>query len=121
MPNCASEQDFSYPDRVYCFVDLPDDLHMKYASSSNKVNKKFISNAELKKQAVDMYDILCSKASGKVFDTHEFSLLKIDTSRLKDVIFYRDSMFELDGTFIAIYTMQAIPPDAIEKVMDFTV
>lgn len=68
-----------------------------------------------------MYDLLCKKASGKLFDTHEFSLLKIDTSKLKDVIFYRDNVFELDGSFVAIYTMQAIPPDAITKALNFSV
>lgn len=68
-----------------------------------------------------MYDLLCKKASGKLFDTHEFSLLKIDTSKLKDVIFYHDNVFELNGNFVAIYTMQGIPPDAIVKVMDFVV
>jgi len=119
LPNCASELDFSYPDRVYCFVNLPNNLHVQYAASSNKVNKKFISNDDLKKCATNMYELLCKKASGKVFNTHEFSLLKIDTSKLKNVIFYRDNMFEMYGNFVAIYTMQGIPPDAITKVMDF--
>lgn len=121
LPNSTSEHDFSYPNRVYCFVNLPNNLHVKYASNSSKVNRKFISNEDLKKCATNMYDLLCKKASGKVFNTHEFSLLKIDTSKLKDVIFYRDNMFELSGNFVAIYTMQGIPPDAIVKVLDFMV
>lgn len=53
-----------------------------------------------------------------LFDTHEFSVLAIDTAKLEDVKFFRDNTFDIDGDFIAVYTDQAIPPNAISYVDD---
>lgn len=48
LPNSTSEHNFSYPNQVYCFVNLPDNLYVRYAEASDKIDRKFISNGDLK-------------------------------------------------------------------------
>ena len=58
-----------------------------------------------------------SKNIGLLFDSREFVLLQIDTKKLSPGFkFYRDSLFEIDGEFKAVYTDQGIPPSALEVV-----
>lgn len=121
LPNNANMHGFKYPNRIYVFVDINHtlDLASPYASSSKKKNKKFIKNDELHK-LVSSYEILIDKLNGKVVDTKEFSILKIDLNKAGNIKLYRDNTFEIDGEFVAAYSEQAIPPKAISKICDFS-
>lgn len=63
-----------------------------------------------------------SKNIGLLFDSREFVLLQIDTKKLPvGFKFYRDSLFEIDGEFKAVYTDQGIPPSALEVVDEINI
>ena len=87
-----------------------------YAAVSGKRSKKFILNDKLKDEIIDFYEELQKKTDGVLFDTHEFAVLAIDTTKLEDVKFFRDNTFDINGNFIAVYTDQAIKPAAISLV-----
>lgn len=120
LPSNKNSHGFNYPPRIYTFVDIISTLHLAepYASASKKHNKKFIANADASK-LVDLYKTLMKKECGVVVDTREFSILQIDLEKIGNVKFYRDNTFEVDGKFAAVYTEQAIKPDAIAKMQDF--
>lgn len=119
LPNNKNQTGFSYESRVYCFVDKNDELFSMYAGASRKQSKTFILSDKLKDELKDWYQLVQDKTTGKLFDTKEFVVFAIDTSKLKDTMFFRDNTFDIDGNFVAAYTMQAIPPNAIKLVDEF--
>ena len=91
----------------------------KYAANSWKSNKRFVAKDEdLQKVVKEHWIELVKKEHGSLFDTKEFSILKIDTSKLNNK-FYRDNTFEYKDTFVAVYTTANIPAAAIEIVETF--
>ena len=91
----------------------------KYAANSWKSNKRFVAKDEDLQKVVKEYWIeLVKKEHGSLFNTEEFSILKIDTSKLNNK-FYRDNTFEYKDTFVAVYTTTNIPAAAIEIVETF--
>ena len=119
VPRSESQRGFSYSPRIYCFKVLDRDLMQKYATNSWKSNRRFIVKDEDMQKVVKEYWIkLMTKEHGSLFDTKEFSILKIDTSKLNNK-FYRDNTFEYKDTFVAVYTTVNIPAAAIEIVETF--
>ena len=119
VPRSESQRGFNYSPRIYCFKVLDQDLMQKYAINSWKSNRKFILKNEDMQKIVKMHWIeLLKKENGSVFDTKEFSILKIDTRKLNNK-FYRDNAFEYKDKFVAVYTMTNIPAPAIEIVETF--
>lgn len=118
MPSNKNTHGFNYESRIFCFIDKYDQIMKEYAAVSGKRSKKFILNDKLKDDVLDFYEELQKKSGGVLFDTHEFSVLAIDTAKLEDVKFFRNNTFDIDGDFIAVYTDQAIPPNAIRYVND---
>ena len=91
----------------------------KYAANSWKSDKRIIAKDEDMQKVVKEHWIeLVKKEHGSLFDAKEFSILKIDTSKLNNK-FYRDNTFEYNDTFIAVYTISNIPAAAIEIVETF--
>lgn len=127
-PRNANSYGFNYSPCIYCFIDSGKSIAYRYAVNSNKQSKKFIRKEELAKNIKEFYVELEKKFKlkndnkeyvGTLFDSKEFCLLEIDTKKLKDVKFYRDNAFEYDGDFIAVYTFDNIPYNAISIVDDF--
>lgn len=119
LPANKNNQGFNYSFRVYCFIDKHDEIMEWYAKESGKRSKKFILTGQLKYEVKHFYEKLQAKASGMLFDTHEFTVFSVDTSKLVDVVFYRDNTFYINDDFIAVYTEQAIKPDAIKVIGEF--
>lgn len=119
VPRSESLRGFSYPSRIYCFKVLDKDLMKKYAANSWKSNKRFaLKTEDMQKIVKDYWIELMKKELGSVYDTKEFAILKIDTSKL-NCKFYRDNVFEYDDQFVAVYTNSNIPASAIEIVETF--
>lgn len=119
LPSNKNKHGFSYSSRVYCFIDKHEQLFKDYAKSSSKQSKKFILDNDMKDELKSWYELVQEKSTGKLFDTREFAMLAIDTTKLGDVKFFRDNTFDICGSFVAVYTMQAIPPQAISIACTF--
>ena len=119
LPSNKNSYGFNYGSRVYMFIDKYDEIFQNYAAVSNKISKKFITNKKLKDEILDFYEEIQNKSKGVLFNTHEFSIFKIDTNKLNDVKLYRDNTFDIDGNFIAVYATQPIKPDAISLICNF--
>lgn len=122
VPSSKCKQEFSYPPRIYCFICRDRDLEKQFAKSTEKKSIVFARNEELDNKVKHYWikladELQRSKKIGLLFDSREFVLLQIDTKKLPAGFkFYRDSLFEIDGEFKAVYTDQGIPPKALEVV-----
>ena len=112
---------FNYPPRIYCFIDKNDELMKAHAQSSKKSSKRFILSSRAEDEVKDFYTEIQSKLEGKLYDTHEFAILKIDTSKI-DAPFFRDNTsFDEDHNFTAVFTDRNIQPNAISLIAFFEV
>lgn len=122
VPSSRCKQEFNYPPRIYCFICRDRDLEKRFAKSTEKKSIVFARNEELDNKVKHYWikladELQKSKKIGLLFDSREFVLLQIDTKKLPAGFkFYRDSLFEIDGEFKAVYTDQGIPPKALEVV-----
>ena len=114
VPRNSNSYNFNYSPRIYCFIDRNRDLQKQYASVTGKQNKKYISNDNFDEFL--KYVILQHKNAGVLVDTKEFAIIEIDTTKINNK-FYRDNTFEVNGSFVAVYTTQNIPYQAL-KIVD---
>ena len=114
VPRNSNSYNFNYSPRIYCFIDRNRDLQKQYASVTGKQNKKYISNDNFDEFL--KYVILQHKNTGVLVDTKEFAIIEIDTTKINNK-FYRDNTFEVNGSFVAVYTTQNIPYQAL-KIVD---
>lgn len=119
VPSNKNMHNFSYSSRVYMFIDRYDQIMQDYAAVSGKQSKKFVLSSQLKTHVLEFYEELQKKTSGKLFNTHEYTVFAIDTAKLDNIKLYRDNTFDIDGDFIAVYSVAPIPPNAISIVQDF--
>lgn len=122
VPSSKCKQGFNYPPRIYCFICRDRELERQFAKNTEKKSIVFANKEELDSKVKHYWikladELQKSKDIGLLFDSREFVLLQIDTKKLPTGFkFYRDSLFEIDGEFKAVYTDQGIPPSALEVV-----
>lgn len=89
----------SYPPRVYCFVDNNRFLQKWFMANNDKHSKRFVKNDDLFDEFKNWYELSRLKQTGQVFDTNEYVVFEIDTSKIKDIKFYCDNLFFTNGKF----------------------
>lgn len=113
-----------YPDRVYCFTVKNDTLFKDYLYQSRKKNLKFLKiKDKIEDQLENIYDEVISKNEyGILVNDNQYALLQIDTTKLNNIKFFKDSIFQYninDNPFIAVYTTKTIPAKAISLIKYF--
>lgn len=121
IPANKNNYGFNYGPRVYMFRDGYNEIAMNYAKTVIKPSKRFILNDKIAKNILNFYRQLEQKQNGILFDTYEFCLFKIDSAKIGNVKLYRDNTFDMNGDFVAVYSVDPIPPKAIEIAAEFTV
>ena len=94
LPKDSQDLRFTHSDRVYCYTRKPKPLEFKERSEEFKAYKfKHANKLKVK-----------------------FYLLKIDLDKIRNLDFYYDPRY-----YGAVYTLNSIRPDAIEKIDEITV
>jgi len=123
LPRNTNLKGFRYPDRVYVFIDTEDveKLAKGYAILSGKMNKAHLDDEHLKKLPADEVESMVEEykdiqqgfSNGLVVDDRKFVLMQIDLEKAGDLKLYQDTSSVYDGKYIAAYTCQPIPANAI--------